>query len=57
MKSLVKNYKDLKAYQRFYQLYLDIYKIKKGFPKGEKYGMISRMKISTGTLESLLKGG
>jgi hypothetical protein len=34
-----------------------VYKIKKGFPKEEKYGMISRMKISTGTLESLLKGG
>ena len=30
---------------------------KKGFPKEEKYGMISRMKISTGILESLLKGG
>jgi hypothetical protein len=32
-------------------------KIKKGFPKKERYGMISQKKISTGTLESLLKGG
>jgi len=34
-----------------------VYKIKKGFPKEERYGMISQKKINTGTLKSLLKGG
>jgi hypothetical protein len=31
------NYKDLNVWQKSYQLYLDIYKITKGFPKEERY--------------------
>lgn len=49
---MLKNFKDLKVWQKSYQLCLDIYKITKGFPKEERYGMISQKKINTGILES-----
>ncbi len=41
---MLKNYKDLKVWQRSYQLCLDIYKITKGFPKEERYGLISQIR-------------
>ena len=41
---MLKNYKELKVWQRSYQLCLDIYKITKGFPKEEIYGMISQIR-------------
>jgi four helix bundle protein len=41
---VLKNYKELKVWQRSYQLCLDIYKITKGFPKEEIYGMISQIR-------------
>ena len=43
---MLKNFKDLKVWQRSYQLCLDIYKITKGFPKEERYGMISQIRRS-----------
>ncbi|HCC68317.1 MAG TPA: four helix bundle protein [Nitrospiraceae bacterium] len=41
---MLKNYKELKVWQRSYQLCLDIYKITKGFPKEERYGLTSQIR-------------
>jgi four helix bundle protein len=43
---MLKNYQDLKVWQRSYQFCLDIYKITKGFPKEEIYGMTSQIRRS-----------
>ncbi|MBW1887101.1 MAG: four helix bundle protein, partial [Deltaproteobacteria bacterium] len=41
---MLKNYKELKVWQRSYQLCLDIYRITKVFPKEEKYGLTSQIR-------------
>jgi len=41
---MLKNYKELKVWQRFYQLCLEIYRITKGFPKEERYGLTSQIR-------------
>lgn len=41
---MLKNYKELKVWQRSYQLCLEIYKITKGFPKEERYSLISQIR-------------
>jgi four helix bundle protein len=43
---MLKNYKELKVWQKSYQLCLDIYTITKGFPKEETYGMTSQIRRS-----------
>ena len=41
---MLKNYKQLKVWQRAYQLCIKIYKITKDFPKEERYGLTSQMR-------------
>jgi len=41
---MLRNYKDLKVWQKSYQLCLEIYKITKGFPREERYGLISQIR-------------
>jgi len=41
---MLKNYKELKVWQRSYQLCLEVYRITKGFPKQEEYGLTSQMR-------------
>ncbi len=41
---MLRSYKDLKTWQRSYQLCLEIYKITKGFPKEEIYGLTSQIR-------------
>jgi len=41
---MLRNYKDLKVWQKSYQLCLEVYQITKGFPKNEIYGLISQMR-------------
>ena len=41
---MLKNYKELKVWQRAYQLCLEVYRITKGFPKQEEYGLTSQMR-------------
>ena len=41
---MLKNYKDLKVWQKSYQSCLEIYRITKGFPKEETYGLISQIR-------------
>ena len=42
----MQNYKDLIAYQKAYQLSLDIYKSAQKFPADEQYGLVSQMRRS-----------
>ncbi len=41
---MLRNYKDLKVWQKSYQLSLVIYKMTKGFPKEETYGLTSQIR-------------
>ena len=41
---MLKNYKELKVWEKSYQLCLEVYRITKGFPKNETYGLISQMR-------------
>ncbi|MGQ9571239.1 MAG: four helix bundle protein, partial [Thermodesulfovibrionales bacterium] len=43
---MLKNYKELKVWQKAYQLCVDIYKITKNFPKEERYGLTSQIRRS-----------
>ena len=41
---MLKNYKELKVWQKAYQLCLEVYKITRGFPSEEKFGLTSQMR-------------
>jgi four helix bundle protein len=41
---MLRNYKDLKVWQKAYQLCLEIYRITKGFPREEIYGLTSQIR-------------
>jgi len=41
---MIKNYKELKVWQKSYGLCLEVYRVTKGFPKEELYGLTSQMK-------------
>jgi four helix bundle protein len=41
---MLKNYRELKVWQRSYQLCLEIYRITKGFPKEETYSLTSQIR-------------
>ncbi|MFQ6078486.1 MAG: four helix bundle protein [Thermodesulfobacteriota bacterium] len=41
---MIKNYKGLKVWQKAYQLCIKTYKITKGFPKKERYGLTSQIR-------------
>jgi four helix bundle protein len=53
----LKNYKDLKVWQRSYQLCLQIYKITKGFPDEEKYGLTSQLRRAAVSVPSNVSEG
>jgi len=42
----IQSYRELIAYQKAYQLTLDIYKTTKKFPKEELFGIVSQMRRS-----------
>jgi four helix bundle protein len=42
----MQNYRDLIAYQKAYQLTLDVYKTTKTFPREELFGLVSQMRRS-----------
>ncbi|MDP3297572.1 MAG: four helix bundle protein [Thermodesulfovibrionia bacterium] len=52
---MLKNYKDLKVWQKSYQLCLEIYKITKEFPKEERYGLISQIRRVAVSVPSIVK--
>jgi ABC-type microcin C transport system permease subunit YejB len=41
---MLKNYKDLKDWQKSYKLCLEIYRITSKFPKEESYGLTSQIR-------------
>ncbi|MFH1243369.1 MAG: four helix bundle protein [Pseudomonadota bacterium] len=41
---MLKNYKELKVWQKSYQLCLEIYRITASFPKDEKFGLTSQIR-------------
>ncbi|PQP35405.1 hypothetical protein C6A37_02630 [Desulfobacteraceae bacterium SEEP-SAG9] len=43
---MLKNYKDLKVWQKSYELCLEIYRITATFPKEERYGLTSQIRRS-----------
>ena len=43
---MLKNYKELKVWQKSYKLFLEIYKITAKFPKEERYGLTSQIRRS-----------
>ncbi|OGL44763.1 MAG: hypothetical protein A2149_07845 [Candidatus Schekmanbacteria bacterium RBG_16_38_11] len=54
---MLKNYKELKVWQKSYQLCLDIYKITKDFPKEEKYGLTSQIRRAVVSIPSNIAEG
>jgi hypothetical protein len=43
---MLKNYEDLKVWQKSYELCLEIYRIIAKFPKEERYGLTSQIRRS-----------
>jgi four helix bundle protein len=54
---MLKNYKDLKVWQKSYQLCLEIYKATKTFPKNEGFGMVSQMRRAALSMPSNIAEG
>ena len=57
MSEKLKNYKDLKVWQRSYQLCLEVYKITKEFPDEEKYGLTSQLRRAAVSVPSNISEG
>jgi hypothetical protein len=43
---MLKNYKELKVWQKSYELCLELYRITAKFPKEERYGLTSQIRRS-----------
>ena len=54
---MLKNYKELKAWQKSYQLCLEIYRITSNFPKEERYGLTSQIRRSAVSIPSNIAEG
>lgn len=54
---MLKNYKELKVWQKAYQLCLALYKMTKDFPTEEKYGLSSQMRRAAISIPSNIAEG
>ena len=54
---MLKNYKELKVWQKSYQLCLEIYKTTKTFPKNEGFGLTSQMRRAALSVPSNIAEG
>ena len=54
---MLKNYRELKVWQRSYQLCLEIYKITKRFPNEERYGLTSQIRRAAVSVPSNIAEG
>jgi four helix bundle protein len=54
---MLKNYRDLKVWQRSYRLCLEIYKITKRFPNEERYGLASQIRRAAVSVPSNIAEG
>ena len=54
---MLRNYKELKVWQKSYQLCLEIYKITAKFPKDEKFGLTSQIRRAVVSVPSNIAEG
>jgi four helix bundle protein len=54
---MLKNYKELKVWQKAYQCCLEVYKLTKGFPTDERYGLTSQMRRAAVSVPSNIAEG
>lgn len=54
---MLKNYKELKVWQKPYQLCLEIYRITTRFPKDEKFGLASQIRRASVSVPSNIAEG
>jgi four helix bundle protein len=54
---MLKNYKELKVWQKAYQLCLKVYRITKGFPREERYGLTSQIRRAAVSISSNIAEG
>jgi four helix bundle protein len=54
---MLKNYKELKVWQKAYQLCLEVYRITKIFPKEEVYGLSSQIRRAAVSVPSNIAEG
>ena len=54
---MLRNYKDLKVWEKSYQLCLGVYQATKGFPKYEIYGLTSQMRRAAVSIPSNIAEG
>ena len=54
---MLNNYKELKVWQKSYELCLEIYRITVKFPKEERYGLTSQTRRSFVSIPSNIAGG
>jgi four helix bundle protein len=54
---MLRNHKELKVWQKAYQLCLEIYKLTKAFPKEEIYGLSSQMRRAAVSIPSNIAEG
>lgn len=54
---MLKNFKELKVWQKAYQFCLDIYKVTRAFPKEERYGLTSQLRRAAVSVASNIAEG
>lgn len=54
---MLRNYKELKVWQKGYALCLEIYKVTKTFPKEERYGLTSQIRRAAVSIPSNIAEG
>jgi len=54
---MLKNYKELKVWQKSYQLCIEIYRVTRGFPKEEMYGLTSQIRRAAVSVPSNIAEG
>ena len=54
---MLKNYKELKVWDKAYQLCLSIYRVTKNFPKEERYGLTSQIRRAAVSVPSNIAEG
>ena len=54
---MLKNFKELKVWQKAYQLCLDVYHLSKNFPTEEKFGLTSQIRRAAVSIPSNISEG
>ena len=54
---MLRNYRDLKVWQKAYRVCLEVYRITMSFPKDERYGLTSQLRRSAVSIPSNIAEG